>query len=235
MTPTTTAPTNKPPSDHAVSRRADDAGRYATNQKRSQPWRSPRIAWPVILTTVLGLSILGMGYWQTTYVSGIELNSHTWEQRVFSFRRDPFTGSQLGGVRHNAPVPVDFWTTVVNPRAKKLDPAIQKYFKSQSATPLRWDLIRIDDSLSPGGRASILVDLLEATDPGSVEIWPAWSNQHPKRAAVLWPAAQQLVAHDMYTRLPELFTEALLENSTEEFSNSVGQLVQTALAKAPQP
>lgn len=179
--------------------------------------------------------MLGLGYMQATYISGIELNSHTWEQRVFSFRRDPFTGSQLGGVRHNAPVRIDFWTSIANPRAKKLDPAIQAHFNGTTTEPVRWDLVRIDDSQLPADRASILVDLLEATGPSSDAFWPSWSTLHPKRAAVLWPAVQQLVAHDLYTQLPQLFTEALLENSPEEFSNSVGQLVKTTLAKASSP
>ncbi|MCA9159488.1 MAG: hypothetical protein KDA72_14230, partial [Planctomycetales bacterium] len=101
MTPTTTAHTHKPSTDTADNRRVDDAARAAANRKQSQPFQSRRWVWPVILSTILGLSVLGLGYLQATYVSGIELNSHTWEQRVFSFRRDPFTGVQLGGVRHN--------------------------------------------------------------------------------------------------------------------------------------
>ena len=235
MTPTTTAPADKPTIDRAANRLAGDAARPTPNLNRSRPWRPRRFGWSVILSIILGLSILGLGYLQATYVSGIELNSHTWEQRVFSFRRDPFTGSQLGGVRHNAPVQIDFWASIANPRAKKLDTAIQTHFKGQPTAPVRWDLIRMDDSPVPGARASILVDLLEASDQRSVAFWPTWSTLHPQRAAVLWPATQQLVARDLYTQLPELFSEALLENSTEEFSSSAGQLVQTALAKAPQP
>lgn len=219
----------------AANRLAGDAASPAANRNLSQPWRSHRIFWPVILSTILGLSALGLGYLQATYVSGIELNSHTWEQRVFSFRRDPFTGAQLGGVQHNAPVSIDFWTTIANPRAKKLDPAIQAHFKEMPTEPVRWDLIRMDDSHLPAARASILVDLLEVPGPETDAFWTSWSTLHPERAAVLWPAAQQLVAHDRYTLLPQLFTEALLENSPEEFSSSVGQLVKTALAKAPQP
>ncbi|MEO8271115.1 MAG: hypothetical protein ABI557_15445, partial [Aureliella sp.] len=233
--PTTTAPSNKPTLDRAVDGLEQGAARSAANQKRRQSGRLFRLAGPLILSAILGLSVLGLGYLQATLVSGIELNSHTWEQRVFSFRRDPFTGAQLGGVRHNAPVSIDFFTTVVNPRSKKLDPAIQAHLKGSLKEPVRWDLIRIDDSQLPAARASILVDLLEATGPKADAFWPSWSIVHPKRAAVLWPAAQQLVAHDLYTQLPQLFSEALLENSPEEFSSSAGQLVKTALAEAPQP
>ncbi len=179
--------------------------------------------------------MLGLGYMQATYVSGIELNSHTWEQRAFSYRRDPFTGKQLGGVRHNAPVRKDFWTTIANPRARMLDPAIHAYFSSTTMEPVRWDLIRLDDSLSPPDRASILVDLIEADDSTGNAFWPGWSMLYPKRAAILWPAAQQLVAQDRYPELPRLFAEALAENSTSEFSRSAGQLVEPGQTKVPSP
>src|SRR5690606_14069630 len=109
--------------------------------------------WLMIATILVGLLVIGLIYYQTTYVSGLELNSHTWEQRVFSLRRDPFTGIQLGGVRHNAPVHINLWTTVDNPRAKKMAPAILKYFDAQAAEPPRWDLVRLDNSQLPGARA----------------------------------------------------------------------------------
>lgn len=184
----------------------------------------------MIATILVGLLVIGLIYYQTTYVSGLELNSHTWEQRVFSLRRDPFTGIQLGGVRHNAPVHINPWTTVDNPRAKKMAPTILKYFDAQVTEPLRWDLVRLDDSQLPGARASILVDLLAALDYQQQPLWAKWTTRHPERAAVLWPAAQRLVAADQYTWLPQLFEQAMLENSTEDFSRSTEQLLTTAFA-----
>ncbi len=183
----------------------------------------------MIAAMAVTMLVIGLIYYQTTYVSGLELNSHTWEQREFSFRRDPFTGWQLGGVRHNAPARISLWTTVENPRAKKMGPSILKYFGAPPPDPLRWDLIQLDNSRLPGARASILVDLLAALDHQEQALWPRWTARHPERAAVLWPAAQRLVAANQYTWLPQLFEQAMLENSTEDFSRSAGQLVTTAL------
>lgn len=234
MTSTTTAPDNKPASDLAVGNSSGSTTRSANRRLSNRPSQLRQLVWPLLLVGILGLMVAGLVYVKATYVSGIELNSHTWEQRTFSFRRDPFTGTQLGGVQHNAPVGIDFWTTIPDPRAKLVDPAIAAHLTSSPSTPLRWDLVSLDGSLLPGGRASILVNLLDANDRDFDPFWPKWSSDHPRRAAVLWPAVQQLVAFDQYHRLPDLFTEALLENSLEEFSSSVGQLVQQALAEAPQ-
>lgn len=187
----------------------------------------------MIATVIVGLLVIGLIYYRTTYVSGLELNSHTWEQRVFSLRRDPFTGWQLGGVRYNAPVHTTMWTTVENPRAKKMGASILKYFGPQPVAPPRWDLVRLDDSRLPGARASILVGLLDTLDHQQQPLWPSWTRLHPERAAVLWPAAQRLVAANQYTWLPQLFEQAMLENSTEDFSRVAGQLVASALDVAP--
>lgn len=189
----------------------------------------------MIATMLVGLLVMGLIYYQSTYVSGLELNSHTWEQRVFSLRRDPLTGWQIGGVRYNAPVRTGLWTTIEDPRAKKMAPSILKYFDAPATAPRRWDLVRLDGSALPGARASILVDLLAALDHRQQPLWPAWTQRHPERAAVLWPAAQRLVAADQYTWLPQLFEQALLENSTAEFSRTAGQLVTTAVDVHSQP
>ncbi len=189
--------------------------------------------WLIAGTVSLALLIVGIIYYQATYVSGLELNSHTWEQRVFALRRDPVTGWQLGGVRHNDPADIDLRTTVANPRAKKLDPSIQKHFVPLPDTPLRWDLVHLDQSELPGARASILVELLAAVDHTQRPLWRSWTRLYPERAAVLWPAAQRLVAADQYTWLPQLFEQALLENSTDEFLQVAGQLVTAALDDQP--
>lgn len=198
--------------------------RYSAGRARPQHWK-----WLMIATVLICLLVIGLIYYRTTYVSGLELNSHTWEQREFSLRRDPFTGWQLGDVRHNAPVRVGPWITIDNPRAKKMGPSILKYFDAEPAEPLRWDLVYLDDSRLPGARASILVDLLASLDHQQQPLWARWTARHPARAAVLWPAAQRLVAADRYTWLPPLFEQAMLENSTQDFSRSAGQLVTTAI------
>lgn len=227
MTSTTTAPTHK----HAAPAKpagSPNLGGSATHPANQGYVTRRRLGWPVFMASTLILLTLGLGYLQATLVSGIEINSHSWEQRVFSFRRDPLTGLQLSGVQYNPPQRVDLWYTVANPRAKKVDASIQPFLTAKSSTQARWDLVLLDDSSSAGARASILVDLLNALDSNYNPFWAQWTVQHPQRAAILWPAAQQLVEFDRYPLLPRLFAEALLQNSDEEFSRSVGHLVALA-------
>jgi hypothetical protein len=178
-----------------------------------------------ILAPLLGLVI----YSQWSQVSGIELNTHTWEQRSFSFHRDPLTGWQLSSVKHNVPRSNGWWSTVPNPHAKKISTTIAKYLPKKSSLPLRWDLVRLDGTDAPAAAASILLKFLDAEDRSYREFWPQWSTDHPQRAAILWPAAHQLVELGQYTLLPDLFDLALLDNSLSQLSADVGQLVQTEL------
>jgi hypothetical protein len=164
-------------------------------------------------------------------VSGIELNTHTWEQRSFSFHRDPLTGWQLSSVKHNVPRANGWWSTVPNPHSKKIPSAIGKYLPKKSSLPLRWDLVRLEGTNSPEAEAAaaILVRFLNAKDRSYNEFWSQWSSDYPQRAAIVWPAAHRLVELRQYAQLPALFDLALLDNSLSQLSAEVGQLVQTEL------
>lgn len=191
--------------------------------------------WPFLVAGFIGLVMVAYIYLGLTYVSGIELNTHTWEQRVVSYRRDPLSGFQFTSVQHNAPLRDGLWGTRANPRSKKIDPLIASHLNGKTNLPLRWDLVELDNSQLPGAEASILVNLLNATDRDFTSFWPQWSNDHPQEAAVLWPAARELVEFGQYAKLPALFELALLEkNSSSQLSSGVGQLVQSALLEACQ-
>ncbi len=190
--------------------------------------------WPFWVVGILGFLMLANIYWQLTYVSGIELNTHTWEQRGLSFYRDPITGFQFTAIQHNAPVKNGLWGSIPNPRAQKLATPIATYLRSSTNLPLRWDLVQIEGSLSPGAAASILVELLNAHDRGYDLFWPQWSLDHPQQAAIVWPAAQELVEFGQYAKLPALLELALLENSSSQLKAAVGQLVQAALLEVCQ-
>jgi len=184
-------------------------------------------SWPGYLVWILA-PLLGLGiYSQWTHVSGIELNTHTWEQRSFSFHRDPLTGWQLSSVKHNVPRSNGWWSTVPNPHSKKLPNAIGKYLPQKSSLPLRWDLVRLERTDSPAAAAAILVQFLDAKDRSYSEFWRQWSSDHPQRAALVWPAAHRLVELGQYAQLPALFDLALLDNSPSQLSADVGQLVPT--------
>ena len=201
----------------------------------ADPVRARRIgSWPVLITGMIGLVMAALVYLGLTDVSGIELNSHTWEQRVFSFRRDPVSGFQFTAVQHNAPLRDGLWGTRVNPRARKLPTSIAVHLNAKTHLPLRWDFVELDNRQFPGANASILVSLLDATNRSYDPFWPKWSTDHPQQAAILWPAAQQLVEFGQYAKLPALLDLALRENNSSQLSTSIGQLVQTAMLEVCQ-
>ncbi len=204
--------------------RAHSRSHLATTSKG---WRIG--VWPISLAAILTLLLFAVIYWQMTYVSGIELNTHTWEQRAFSFRRDPIFGTQFSPVKHNKPLSTGLWTSVPNPNHKILPLAISKHLSQTTYLPRRWDLVRLESSNTPGAAASILVLLLEAHNRGFDPFWPQWSVDQPTRAAVIWPAAQLLVEFSQYDKLPSLLDQAVLGNSPKQLTESVGQLVQLAL------
>lgn len=169
-------------------------------------------------------------YWRATYVSGVELNTLTWERRGFAFRRDPLTGYQLTAVQHNPRQWTGWWSSTPNPHAWRVPAEIGRYLlKAPPELPQRWDLVRLDRSRAPGAAANILVLLLEGYDRSYQLFWPQWSVDHPARAAVVWPAAQQLVAFGQYHHLPGLLELAVLDTPLEQLTSDVGQLVQQAL------
>lgn len=234
MAPATTAQpasTFQPPSPPAEGqlRTASRGTTRVRNRRTGWMWL---FTWPGYLVWILTLLVSLVFYWQWCAVSGAEFNSHTWEQRGFSLHRDPLSGTQLTGILHNPPHSVGWNTTAANPHAKKLPAEIRKYLPSQTLLPLRWDLIRLEGSNLPGGAASILADLLEAHDELYQAVWPKWSKDHPQRAAVVWPAAHQLVEFGQYIHLPPLFELALVDNSVSQLTSAVGQLVQQALLEA---
>lgn len=228
MSPATTAQpasASQPTSLPAYGRRRAVVGGRRTG------WRW-LFTWPGYLVWILTLLVSLLLYWQRCAVSGAELNSHTWEQRGFALHRDPLSGTQLTGILHNPPQALGWYSGTANPHAKQLPAEIRRYLPAQTLLPLRWDLIRLEGSVLPGGAASILSDLLDAHDELYQPVWPTWSKDHPQRAAVVWPAAHRLVEFGQYVHLPPLFELALVDNSVPQLTAAVGQLVQQALLEA---
>ncbi|MCA9132816.1 MAG: hypothetical protein KDA45_06665 [Planctomycetales bacterium] len=184
---------------------------------------------PALVLFLLGLLTLGLGYWQATWVQGTELNTRTWELRDFSFRRDPFSNYQLSGVTHSAPPNMGAWTSFPRAQSAKLDATIANYFRPapEYAAPPRWDLVSISERSTTAAGANIVVELLDAYDRDYSPFWPNWSSAHPAQAAILWPAAQDLVALELYAKLPRIFELALLDSP--QFSELVAEQVQEAV------
>ncbi|MFK7737559.1 MAG: hypothetical protein AB8B50_16105 [Pirellulaceae bacterium] len=160
------------------------------------------------------VAVLAFGYFQLSSVSGVELNTRNWRLRSFSFRRDPLTNFQWTGVRHRA---ADssylLWSKM--PKYSNLDGSIQRHLIGDFETA-RWDLVEIDLSTGPTP-ASILVDLLGATNNQYDSVWKTWSQRHPKRCRAFWISVQALASLELYSQMPPLFEIALsTSESTSE-------------------
>jgi hypothetical protein len=187
-------------------------------------WRGIRI--PAIIFFVFALLALGLGYFQSTLVTGTELNTATWELRDFSFRRDPFSNIQLTGISRTASKQFDSWVSTAPAPTAKISPSIAKYLKAR--TNARWDLVRLGGSVSSTGGATILVDSLEARSQGG-EFWPKWSSDHPNRANLLWPAVQDLVEFGLYAQLPKCLELAMIDSTLADFKHALEREVQSCL------
>lgn len=186
-------------------------------------WRSARF--PILVSSILVFVFGSLFYLQTTLVVGTELNSVSWELRSFSFRRDPFTNTQLTGIYYAPSSTNGTWVSAVADAPSLPDAAIRTYLNAKNIGPTRWDLVSMTDGTLSTGRASILVQLIESDQFGSRKYWIDWSNNEPKKAAVLWPAAQQLVSDGSYAQLPDLFELALHEKDDQAFIDAVASFL----------
>jgi hypothetical protein len=187
---------------------------------------------PAILSSIVVLVISFLVYLQFTLVVGAELNTGSWELREFSFRRDPFTNTQLTGIYYTPFSRGGTWISASANAPSLPDSSIRAYLTAKNLEPSRWDLVRIDDGLESVGRASILVRLIDSGQFGTRKYWIDWSNDQPKKAAVLWPAAQRLVAENDYNELPDLFEFALYEKDDTAFMNAVSDYLKAIAANS---
>ena len=183
-----------------------------------QWFRSYRVSLSVAF--IVFVCLLGFAYFQFTTVTGHEFNARTWEIREFSFRRDPFTNRQLTGIRHEPCRRYGLWTPVGGQLQSQLDVTIGALL-SRSYESDRWELIGFDSSSNRYGDPKILIDLLQTTDPNYDDFWIEWTTAENAKAAVLWPAAQDLVYFGGYRFLPDLLAIALLDLDQAGFSEQI--------------
>ena len=173
-------------------------------------------------------------YYFSSFVTGTELNTRTWDLRKFSFRRDPFTNYQLSGITHSSSYSTDPWTSYPTKLRCEVDPLIRKHLLNATNVVERWDLVSMDGNQVSSGDANILVNLLHTRDFKYDNFWSTWTADHPAKAAILWPAAQKLVSLDLYAKLPTLLETALLESTEDEFNTIVSKTMQRCLLEACQ-
>lgn len=214
--------------DSATSVPADRLSTPVSSTVRG--WRTwfDRVRFSATIFGVLFLCFLVFVYFQFTLVSGLELDTASWRVRQFSFRRDPFTNYQLSGVRHAMPDGLPGWSSSGSlGEYSVIAPDISRYLTSPHVDA-RWDLVGIDQSVSDG-QARVLVNLLSSSDTSSQSFWPAWSKDNALKAAILWPAAQDLVFLGLYARLPALFELALVDSTPKGFRHATNDYIQSVL------
>jgi hypothetical protein len=190
--------------------------------------------WMWLFVGSSSLVVLGIAYFQSTYVSGTEFNAATWEIRDFAFRRDPVTNAQFTGVSHRATEKFRGRSASTDSWSKLVGPEISAYFKSGSNQPPRWDLVRlhtVSKTSVSAGNASILVELLSARDRQYNDFWSTWSVNHPTLAARLWPAVQDLVEFGLYASLPELLELAVVHSKPSDFQVALNEHVQAVFLR----
>ncbi|QDV28138.1 hypothetical protein [Aureliella helgolandensis] len=186
---------------------------------------------PFVLISLSFLSLLGLFYFNSTLVSGTELNCLSWETRRFSFRREPFTNIQISGIRYTESRLGYVWSSAPSGESSLLDTAIKRHLKNPQSYESRWDLVDYSTPYPSKGPADILVTLLCMQNSDYDQFWSKWTANEPAKAKILWPAALDLVQFQIYAALPELLELATFELPLHEFQSSVNHTVQNALVE----
>lgn len=178
-------------------------------RKRRQRQVLVAVVAAVVLVGFVALATLVQGR-----VSGTEFSPDTFQQRSFTFWEIPLVHLQISPIRRSGSV--NSLTNYL--KAKNL-------ITSNSKQPT-WHLVELSRgavSASPGD-AEILVGYLDANGGGTTT-WRTWSNDHPKRAAVLWPRVQQLAKRELYLLMPDLFEIARQAESPEQLRQQLDRYV----------
>jgi hypothetical protein len=193
----------------------------ANRRTWGQWWRQIRL--PALVIACISMLGCAVVYFQSTLVSGTELNARNWELREFSFRRDPFTNRQISAIRYRPARYNGAWVVQTDELVSAPEPSIASKL-SPSAGADRWDLVRIVNSTESEGPALILVELLGAGEYQFSSYWVDWTTREPVKSTILWPAAQKLVASGDYVLLPDLF-ELTYERDNTKFKQKVADFL----------
>lgn len=178
--------------------------------------RRPFPIWVVLLLAVGALFVAWIGYlyWLATItIIGTEFSPYSFSARSFRY------------VMHWRNTPDTPWTVCAT--------EITKHLSNSTTAPGtdRWDAVKFSKGfqvVGSIGEAALLYDRIN-NRTGQGENWEEWSKTHAKRAAVLWPAVQQLAIHRAYFAIPELLDQARLSNSEKEFAAQLQSICRTAV------
>lgn len=141
--------------------------------------------------------------WFTVYLSsygGLEFSPYSFQTRAFNFQKIFFLKGKT--------------TVEISKPCKSTN--VLKHLTNSTQNPnalARWDLVSsnvLQGGQQSRGEASVLVVALETYDSSKMDlVWDNWSVEHPKFAAILWPAIQKISIHHAYFVIPELLGEVL--------------------------
>lgn len=163
--------------------------------------RSRLFRWLLItaLTSAALLTVTGMlgGVILTAGVThGVEFQPDVFHRRTYYYYRLPLFGFQL------TPIYRDDRTGKLETKLStdKLIPAPARPPKNDE-----WDLVFEQSGANSRiqGDAGILATYLDMYADGEL-VWLKWTNDHPKLAAVFWPAVAEVARHELYIWIPDL-------------------------------
>jgi hypothetical protein len=112
----------------------------------------------------------------------------------------------------------------------------QKYFRKKSPANPQWHTITTQrGARAETGDARLLIEYLDAKNSDEYHRWVKWSEDHPKLAAELWPAVQQLAEQRQYLAIPDAFDLAKAADDPATLKQQLDTLLKTRLSKTPPP
>lgn len=238
------------PSANATSKSSSAPG------PRHRPGRLANLWVTLISVLCIALLIFLMEVW-LGHVSGVEFDPVTFQTRTFQYYEIPLLHIQITPVRRKTRSPqASVYLSQNNllqpggpsardasantpPAAGPPSGADSKIADSKidaknhsvgqpAATP--WHLVSVNRgrSRSEPADAALLVDQLMQHEDGS-SVWKAWSQDHPKLAAIVWPRIATLAQRELYLLIPGLMWEIRGCDDPDAMSGVIDGYLQTEM------
>jgi hypothetical protein len=191
-----------------------------------RPWPAwlRRLGWS-LFALLLGTGLLYVLTIMFGTVNGTEFCPETFERRHYHYVQLPLVHLQLTGEddKDISGVTEIFVTS-------------QKYFTKKTPASQQWHTITAHrGARTQTGDARLLIEYLDAKNSDDYHRWVKWSEDHPKLAAELWPAVQQLAEARRYVDIPDVFDLAQAADDPVVFKQQLDALLKSRLAKKQPP
>ena len=155
--------------------------------------------WKGMVAVALGmLAMVFLGVLVFGRVEGMEFSPQRFRMRRFYYYHLPIVRLQV--------YPIEF-ESVASDLAKHV--RANRLVGTVRNEPVRWDIATMREvGRSYEGDALLLVRYLEQPGAKGVESWLSWTENHPERAAQLWPLVARLAQENMYVLIPDLLQSA---------------------------